>query len=67
MPKAVIEYNLPEEAEEFKVAIAAYTNYSILLDIQEYVRKLSKYDERETLPKDEVIEALRELLSEYES
>lgn len=64
--KAILEFTLPEENEEHKLALDAGKRYSALWEIAQYVRTLRKYDERETLPKEEVIDKLNELLAEAE-
>lgn len=64
MPKAILSFNLPEETEEHKHALEGSAYYGIIWDIAEYVRSLRKYDERETLPKDEVMEKLLSLIEE---
>lgn len=66
MPKHIIEFNMPEESEELRMTMSASKHYSILWDIVQLVRKWRKYDDREALPKDEVMSELNELLSEFE-
>jgi hypothetical protein len=66
MPKALIEFNLPEEAEEFKHVQRAGLYHSMLWEIAHYTRSLRKYDEREAIPRDELVEKLNALLSEFE-
>jgi hypothetical protein len=66
MPKITLEYNLPEENEEYRIAVDALSNYSLLVELSQYVRRLRKYDEREMVPKDEVITTLQQLLSRFE-
>jgi hypothetical protein len=65
MPIAKLEYNLPEENEEFKTAVNAGTLSCVCHNISRYVRELYKYEEREMLPKEEVEQKLRELLADY--
>ena len=66
MPKATLTFNLPEETEEYTIAMNGLKNYCMLVDLDEYIRKLNKYDERDILPKEEVIDALRTILSDFE-
>lgn len=65
MPKHIIEFNLPEETNDLKLAMSAGVLSSACHDLSNYARTLYKYDERESLPKDEVIEKIRELLAPY--
>ena len=64
--KATFEFTLPEEREEYQVHAAASTNYCLLVDVEEYARKLRKYDDREMVPKDEIVDALYQLLTDFE-
>lgn len=64
--KATFEFTLPEEREEYAIAAAASKNYCLLIDIEEYARKLRKYDDREMVPKDEIVDALYQLLTDFE-
>jgi hypothetical protein len=66
MPKITLEYNLPEENEEYRIATNAGKNFSLLIEIEEYARRLRKYDERDKLPKDEVVTTLNQILSDFE-
>lgn len=64
--KAILSFKLPEEKSEYEIYSAAVLNYSIICDISDYLRHLNKYDDRESIPKDELSNKLRELLSEFE-
>lgn len=66
MPKVILEYNLPEEQENYETAMNGGHNYSLLWDISMYARSLRKYEEREMLPREEVLEKLHELLEGFE-
>jgi hypothetical protein len=47
MPKAYLEFNLPEENEEFKLANEGL-KYSCCIDsIKEHLRRLRKYEDKE--------------------
>jgi hypothetical protein len=41
-------------------------NHNILWEVSMYLRSLRKYDEREMVPREEIIEKLQDLLSEFE-
>lgn len=62
MPKVILEFNLPEEQDEYEITRSAGKMYSSLWDIQNYMRELRKYDEREEIPKDEIIEKIYSLM-----
>lgn len=63
MPIATLKFKLPDEREEFEMTQKAGSYYSALWDICNYARSLRKYDDRESLPKDEVVAKLNELLA----
>lgn len=44
MPKAVLEFNLPEEQDEFILAKNGGKYYSLLCDISNIIRGHNKYD-----------------------
>lgn len=67
MPKVTLEYNLPEDREEYEMAMNGSHNYSILFELQNYLRVLRKYDDRETVPKQEILDKLYELLTDFQS
>ena len=47
MPKAVIEYTLPEELNEYMMANKALNMYCILWDIDQHLREKIKYEDKE--------------------
>lgn len=65
MPKLILEFNLPEEREEAEITQKAGAYHSIIWDVQQYIRKLRKYDDRELIPKDELVDSLNELLIDF--
>lgn len=67
MPKVILEYNLPEESEEYELAMNGSKYHSILWELQNYARTLRKYDERKVLPKEEIVNKIYELLKDYEA
>ena len=66
MPIGILKFKLPEEREEFEMTQKAWAFYGALLDLQDYIRKLRKYDERELVPKEELIDKLGEILSKLD-
>ena len=61
--KALLEFNLPEEREDFQLTQKAGAMASALEELYQYKRSLCKYDERDSLPKDEVVGKLEEILN----
>jgi hypothetical protein len=43
MPEAILKYNLPEEQDDFELAANAGKYYSILWDLDQYLRNFVKY------------------------
>lgn len=41
--KAILEFNLPDDAEEFETAVNAAKMYSILWDMDQWLRANTKY------------------------
>jgi hypothetical protein len=41
--KAVLEFNLPEEKEEFELAVNASKWYSVCWELDQYLRSKTKY------------------------
>jgi len=64
MPTASLNFNLPEENYDFKLASNAAAFMLACDDIRNYARQLRKYEERKEIPTEEVSEKLYELLSE---
>jgi len=62
--RGIIEFNLPEEENEFRQAMAATRYLTILIRIDEFLRSQIKYEEREELQ--EIRDKLWELINEYE-
>lgn len=67
MPKAILSFKLPEEQCEFNTANRGGEYYSMLWEIFTYARNLSKYDDRDTLPKEEVVQKLYETIQGFDS
>ncbi len=45
MPKAILEFNLPEEQDEFRMAIDGIKWHLAVWDLNEIIRKKLKYEE----------------------
>ena len=70
MPKAILEFSLPEEDQEHELAINAGKYYSILWDLDQFLRNKVKYptqdhDPIETDTYDKVRTELWNLLNEH--
>jgi hypothetical protein len=48
MPKVTIEYNLPDEQDEFEEANNARKYYSVLWELDQYLRNKTKYADEHT-------------------
>jgi hypothetical protein len=64
MSKITFEFNLPEEDSEFEACANARNLATILWDLDQWLRTEQKYNERESIPVDELREKLRTMLSE---
>ena len=68
MAKAILEFNLPEDEQEFELATKGLKFWSVLWDLDQSLRAKTKYAS-DDLPKDkydayeEVRDELRELMS----
>ena len=56
--KAILEFNLPEENDEFDLAVNAVKWYSVCWELDQYLRSKTKYAP-DSMP-NEVYEALNE-------
>lgn len=64
MSKITLEFNLPEEDSEFETAVNGKHLAALLWDFDQWLRSEQKYNERESIPVDELREKLRTMLSE---
>lgn len=64
MPKAILEFNLPEENEEFKTATQAMDYNLVLWDLDQYLRGKLKYSQL-TVEQGQIYEELRDKLHEF--
>ena len=60
--KATLEFNLPEEGEDFYHAINAFNYYMALVEMDQWLRSEYKYNGKEDMY--EVREKLREIILE---
>lgn len=64
--KATLKFSLPEEREEFKLAINAGVYYSALHDLDTWLRGLEKHTDKTTVEIVEVRFKIAEALTELE-
>ena len=64
MPKAILEFNLPEESEEFQIASHAGEYRYILSQMDNYLRSRIKYEELPQ-PIHDAMQAVRDKLWEF--
>ena len=60
--KATLEYNLPEEQEDFNYANNGFNYYMALVEMDQWLRTEYKYNDKEEMY--EVREKLREIILE---
>ena len=60
--KAIIEFSLPEEQEEYEIFNNARNYYAQLWDIDQYCRSVIKYDVDNDKSVNEVAEKIRSML-----
>lgn len=66
MPKAILEFNLPEDENEFIFAKNGI-KYSIVLDdLDNWLRGKTKYEDIDTITIDEVRSKMKLLMEEYD-
>lgn len=63
--KLTLTFVLPDEETEATLAQKGRLLYSVCYDLSQYIRSLNKYDDRETIPKSELTDAVRNLLTPY--
>jgi len=66
--KAILEFNLPDDQEDFKMASNALSWYIVCWDLDQELRAKTKYAP-DSLPQDkyDAYQEIRELLREYMS
>lgn len=70
MPKATLEFNLPEEREEYELTVKAGALCSFIFEFSQYLRSQYKYNDTLTEEQHELLEKIREefyrIMSEYD-
>ena len=66
MPMGILKFKLPEETEDFEMAQKAWKYKLVLDDLMEYLRRLAKYEDQETVSIEELKEQYRLLIDQYE-
>lgn len=61
--KAVLKFNLPEEQDEFNLALSAQKYFCTLSDLSQELRKIRKYEEHSDEVRN-VVERLEAILAE---
>ena len=64
--KATIEIDLDKYPRELKMIVNRNKFYWLLQDLKDYRRTLSKYEERENIPVEEIIDKIDMLTSNVE-
>ena len=63
--KAILEFDLPDDREEFEQASAAYKYYSVLWEFDQHLRAKIKYDEKLTEEVHDTYQEIRDKLREF--
>tara|TARA_R100001460_G_scaffold18391_3_gene38991 strand:- start:468 stop:662 length:195 start_codon:yes stop_codon:yes gene_type:complete len=63
--KATLKYDLPDEQEEFDIAVKSRDYYNQLWEIDEYLRGLLKHGDREAQSTRQLAENIRERIEIY--
>jgi hypothetical protein len=64
MSRVALSFKLPEEQEDFKLAINGVSYYLVLSDLKDWLRHKRKYEDIEILTIEEVEAKVYELLNE---
>jgi hypothetical protein len=64
MPKAILEFSLPEEKEEFKLAQNGSAYKYVIDELYAHIRALSKYQDKDSIDLEELREWLSNKVSE---
>jgi len=64
--KAILEFNLPEEDAEHRVALDGWKWKSVLYNVDQWLRKLEKHEEKDTVDIAEVRKRIHEELNDSE-
>jgi len=63
--KAILEFNLPEEQVEFKIATEAPALRCAICDFDQKLRSLYKHENQETIEVEDARKLLHDFLAEY--
>ena len=63
--KATLEFDLPDEKEEFEIAVKSRDYYSQLWDIDQHLRSLLKHGDPEAQSTRELAENIRNMIEVY--
>lgn len=63
--EAILKFSLPEDEEQFNIATHAQDFYFILFELDNWLRDLSKYQEKKDISIEEVRDKIYSLLNEY--
>lgn len=64
--KIIYEFDPYDDSLELNLTRNASKNYNMVNDVKEYIRSLYKHDDRDSIPKDELIEKLNEITEDFE-
>lgn len=64
--KAILEFDLPEDKQEFELAQKAGDYYSALNDIYCRLRNLNKYNESRKVDIEELLTEMNQILNDWE-
>lgn len=67
MSKIIMEFNIPEEREEYEHAYLGIARSIIIDELDNWLRSLTKYQDIDTISVNEVRDKISELRSQYES
>jgi hypothetical protein len=65
MSKALLEFNLPEDQNDFDLAVNGSAFSCVLTDLDNELRNLSKHQNKPLITVDEVRKLIRELAEHY--
>ena len=63
--KATLEFDLPDEKEEFEIAVKSRDYYSQLWDIDQHLRSLLKHGDPEAESTTQLAERIRNMIEVY--
>jgi len=63
--KAILKFDLPEEMDEHQAAIDGWKWRGVVMDVFSLLRESEKYQDKDSLPIDEIRQFLAAKLEEY--